>query len=272
MIPSCASKYTYLNDKIVLSQDVDLPLATHVIYDVIRVTEGIPLFLESHAERFFNSFRLASLPYPFQKNKFYRAVQYLINYLPISFGNIRVAYYVANSPIFIVYQVEHSYPNRELYFTGVSSSLFRAERENPAIKQELQVRTLANNAIKERDVYDVILVDSDENVREGSRTNLFFVKGNELITSLANDVLGGITRKKVIELHKELGLTLVEKKISVSELESFDAAFFTGTSPKVLPIANIDSLKFDVSNPALLKIMQSFDEKIKQYLIDIKKI
>ena len=50
----------------------------------------------------------------------------------------------------------------------------------------------------------------------------------------------------------------------MSEISNFDAAFISGTSPKILPIANINEVKFDVENEKLRLLMQKFNEVINQ--------
>jgi branched-chain amino acid aminotransferase len=45
----------------------------------------------------------------------------------------------------------------------------------------------------------------------------------------------------------------------MDELKSFDAAFISGTSPKVLPIAFIDEIPFDVNDPLLRYVMEQYN-------------
>ena len=52
----------------------------------------------------------------------------------------------------------------------------------------------------------------------------------------------------------------------LNDIESFDAAFFTGTSPKAIAISNIGDLKFDVQNNLMNKVIGLFDDLIEDYL------
>ena len=79
-------------------------------------------------------------------------------------------------------------------------------------------------------------------VCEGSAMNLFMIKNEVLYTpSVSNDILEGITRNTVIELSREeVGLPVIERQISRTELYSADELFFCGTGAQVAPIGNVD--------------------------------
>lgn len=92
-------------------------------------------------------------------------------------------------------------PAKSYYEEGIATSLFRIERLDPNIKlvrSDYQKAVLQERA--DKDVYELLLVDGNEEITEGSRTNVFFVKGKELYTPPANAVLLGIVRKKVFEI------------------------------------------------------------------------
>ena len=80
----------------------------------------------------------------------------------------------------------------------------------------------------------------------------------------------GITRQKVIECIEKLSFNLIEKAISLEELKSFDAAFVTGTSPKILPISEIGKQQFDVRNEMVSKLMVEYDRLIDKYIASAK--
>jgi branched-chain amino acid aminotransferase len=61
-----------------------------------------------------------------------------------------------------------------------------------------------------------------------------------LYTPDLTSALDGITRKTVIALCSELGLNVVEKRITRDEVYIADEAFFTGTAAEVTPIREVD--------------------------------
>jgi branched-chain amino acid aminotransferase len=57
-----------------------------------------------------------------------------------------------------------------------------------------------------------------------------------------------------------------EREIGFDELQYFDAAFITGTSPKILPIQQIDGFSFNPENQIVRLLMKSYDDLIDKYL------
>ena len=90
---------------------------------------------------------------------------------------------------------------------------------------------------------EAILLNQDGNVSEGSGENLFMVCDGTIYTPpLADSILPGITRKTVIELaREEMGLEVIEKHISRSELYLADECFLTGTAAHVTPMIELDN-------------------------------
>ena len=90
---------------------------------------------------------------------------------------------------------------------------------------------------------EAILLNFDGTVSEGSGENLFMIKNNEIITPTETDnCLLGITRDSVIEIaQKELGVTVIERKIHRSELYLADEVFLTGTAAHVTSVGSLDN-------------------------------
>ena len=106
----------------------------------------------------------------------------------------------------------------------------------------------------------MLLVDRNGQITEGSRSNVFFIKDGEVFTAPAEKVLLGVTRSKIIEIIRSMGVVLHEEAVDAGDIGSFDAAFISGTSPKVLPISSAGETSFDVNEPILRKIMEKYDE------------
>ena len=105
----------------------------------------------------------------------------------------------------------------------------------------------------------MLLVNREGRITEGSRSNVFFIRGREVWTAPSDRVLLGVTRSKVIDVIREAGLDLHFKSVREDHLASFDAAFISGTSPKVLPIASIGDISYDVNDPVLRDIMKRYE-------------
>ncbi len=99
---------------------------------------------------------------------------------------------------------------------------------------------LAQQTAVEAGVADALFV-RDGVALEGAHNNFFAVLGDALVTHPASNViLHGITRGYIIELARELGVSVVERPIQVEELATAREAFFTGTTTEVRPTVAID--------------------------------
>ncbi len=93
------------------------------------------------------------------------------------------------------------------------------------------------------DGYDeALLLDPEGYVAEGSGENIFVIRDGVIYTPEVTSALNGITRKTLFMLAKEeLGLDIVEKRITRDEIYIADEAFFTGTAAEVTPIRELDN-------------------------------
>jgi branched-chain amino acid aminotransferase len=92
-----------------------------------------------------------------------------------------------------------------------------------------------------RDGYDeALLLDASGYVMEGSGENVFIVRKGVLYTPDLTSALDGITRRTVMTLARDLGIDVVEKRITRDEVYIADEAFFTGTAAEVTPIREVD--------------------------------
>jgi branched-chain amino acid aminotransferase len=239
------------------------PRKTGGVYEVIRVAEGVPLFLEEHLERFFNSARLAGTVIRFSGEEIAGLLIPLIRRNEVGEGNILLLCKKNLKAFFI----QHKYPLHQWYTSGVPCGLLKAERKNPNAKVfQTSVRKMADDLIQKEGLYEVLLVDHHENITEGSRSNVFFVSGEKLLTPPGYEVLLGITRQRTIQLAKAAGIPVAEEDVALKDLPSLQAAFITGTSPKILPISQIGTCSFDPMNPLVQKIQKAYDKLIDDYI------
>jgi len=92
------------------------------------------------------------------------------------------------------------------------------------------------------DGYDeALLLDVNGFVMEGSGENIFIVRDGVIYTPDLSSALDGITRRTVMVLADELGIPVVEKRITRDEVYIADEAFFTGSAAEVTPIREVDN-------------------------------
>lgn len=268
---TCLLTNFILNDRVVSSSDFnpDELNKGKVIYEVMRVITGSPLFFHEHVERFNYSLINSGCKTTLSKKSITSRIKSLIETNRLKDGNIRfqVNFTSDYKATFSAWACPYYYPQKELYKIGASLSTIKAQRDNPNIKTYNP--DLIRNAfshINKNNIYEVLLLNKDGLITEGSRSNIFFVEGNILTTPPLSSVLPGITRIKVIEIAKKLGITCNETDINYNSLQLFEGAFITGTSPKVLPIGKIDDITFNPNHPTISYIMDNYNDILDSYI------
>lgn len=115
--------------------------------------------------------------------------------------------------------------------------------------------------------YESLLVNKDGYVTEGSRSNVYFIDGKGNVHTAGDGyVLGGIMRKQVLRICKDLGIGVIFDCVKFDKINEFCSAFLSSTPMRILPINQIASTKFDVNNEVLSKIKNAMDLLIAQQL------
>lgn len=248
----------------------DFPISQPTIYEVIRVIDGVPLFLEEHLARLQASAAYFNVDIGGIISNIVLDIRVLIKINNNPEKNIKlVVYNLENiTPDYILSFIHSNYPTKAQYLLGVPTILFHAERDNPNAKIiNNELRETINSKLKEENAYEALLVNNKGEITEGSRSNLFFVKEGKVYTASGEDVLIGITRKYIFRACNNLKLEVIEQPIPFSMLEYAEGAFITGTSPKVLPIARINEILIaSVNSKIISDIINEYDMILKQYI------
>jgi len=117
----------------------------------------------------------------------------------------------------------------------VNITMCRAKANGNYINSMMALQEALNDGYDE-----ALLLDTQGFVMEGSGENIFIVRDGVLYTPDLSSALDGITRKTVMQLAGEMGLKVVEKRITRDEVYIADEAFFTGTAAEVTPIREVD--------------------------------
>jgi branched-chain amino acid aminotransferase len=267
----CLLNYFILNDELRDTCDFNSAILTEGpgIYEVIRIIEGKPIFLDEHLDRFFNSAMHENFTMDYQIHDLRKRIQLLIEQNKMTFGNIRFQFIVHPhlGDLFIAWAISFFYPSQKEIKEGVTINTVKATRENPHSKRtNLPVRTLAESLIEKQHIAEVLMINTNGLITEGSRSNIFFVKDKKLYTPHSKLVLKGVTRDKIIELAIQNGIPTVEEKIRIDQIDQFEACFLSSTSKNVLPVKQIDEIQFQVNNRIVSEIMQLYNNLVKQYL------
>ena len=123
--------------------------------------------------------------------------------------------------------------------------------------------TMSKEYAEKNGYHDAMMLDYRGYVAEGTGANIFFIKGNDIHTPIADCFLNGITRQTVIEMATNQGFKITERHIQPDEIKNYDEAFLTGTAAEITPIRSIDDINFTTGdNSTTYKFMQDFSNLV----------
>lgn len=245
-------EYFLLNGKIVKNSDAflgitDLALLRGFgIFDFCRTQNGKPLLLEKYLDRLFNSAQCIDLKIPYSKEFVKESIDQLLEKNGIIESGIRMVLtggytengYTPGDPNFFILIEKINFPDPSYYDKGIKLILHEHQRELSHIKSINYLTPISiRKKIEQANAFDV-LYHSKGRILEVSRSNIFIVKNNKLITPREN-ILRGITRATVIRLAKG-NFKVEERDIHIEELFQADEVFMTGTTKRILPVRKID--------------------------------
>lgn len=257
----------FIKDRTLLnSAEFTYALEPKNVYEVIRIMEGKPLFLKEHLDRMKSSLDLQSMSLLKSQEEIRNLVEKLVKKNDFKDGNIKLLLNGINPTELYLYFIPHYYPEAELYQEGIVTKTLKIQRNNPNAKVIDPVyKKAVTEFIENEEIYEALIVNQKNEITEGSKSNVFFVKDSSLITPPLKDVLGGVTRHKVIELAKKHSIKVLEAPLSVEDIPSLEAAFISGTSPNILPIRKINGTDLaSSSNPVIIKLIEVFNETMKE--------
>jgi branched-chain amino acid aminotransferase len=258
-----------INGKSADAADFRPDFSADVYYEVVRLQGGKILFLDDHLERFENTLSESGVEYP-GDHVIYENLHILLLNNDLTAGNIRICFQKnqRDEPDLLCYFVPYIYPEQSMYLSGVNLVTYSHERPNPGIKKwDNSFRISVQEYIRNRGVYEAILINGRGEITEGSRSNVFFIDTSDrLITPPLKDVLPGITRRYVLIIAREQDFEVMERPVTRNELDNLVSCFISGTSPKILPVRQLDGYQFRLDHPVLRRIMERFDTILHEHL------
>ncbi|MBI3991725.1 MAG: aminotransferase class IV [Candidatus Lambdaproteobacteria bacterium] len=94
-----------------------------------------------------------------------------------------------------------------------------------------------------------LLLDEHGDLAEVLYGNIFVVKGGRIATPEARAILEGVTRNTTLELIRETGLPLSERRLQPYDLHTADEAFVTTTSYCLMPVGSLNGQPIGAERP-----------------------
>jgi len=242
---------------------------THTLHYGMGVFEGLRAYetprgpaifrLKEHTDRLFNSAHIFMMKMPYDRATLMQAQCDVVRQNDLKSGYIRPIVFYGSEAMGISAKTLSVHVAIAAWAWGtylgpdglekgirVKTSSFTRHHVNINMCRAKSVTTYANSILAHQEVahdgYDeALLLDVDGYVAEGAGENIFIVKQGKLYTPDMTSCLEGITRASLIELAGEIGIPVIEKRITRDEVYCADEAFFTGTAAEVTPIRELDN-------------------------------
>ena len=258
----------WYNGELVEWRDAKTHVLTHTLHYGMGVFEGVRAYetakgaavfrLHDHTRRLFDSAKIVGMKLPFTEEQINQAHLDVVKanglkscyFRPMAFygsGKLGIAPKPDDVQVIVAAWAWGAYLGEEGLKRGIRCKISSFTRHHPNITM---IKAKANgnymnsimaNSEAVRGGYDeAILLDAQGYVAEGAGENIFVVRGGKLYTPALDVALDGITRRTTIAIAADLGLEVIEKRITRDELYIADEVFFTGTAAEITPVREID--------------------------------
>jgi branched-chain amino acid aminotransferase, group I len=260
--------FIWYDGKMVPWREATTHVLTHTLHYSMGVFEGVRAYktdkgtaifrLQEHTDRLFNSAHIFGMKIPFSREEIMEAQLEAVRKNNLESGYLRPLVFYGSEAMGIsakglsVHVIVAAWPwgaylGQEALEKGirVKTSSFTRHHVNITMCRAKASSSYTNSILAhkeaENDGYnEALLLDVEGYVAEGSGENVFIVKKGKLYTPDLTSCLEGITRDTLITLAGEIGVPVIEKRITRDEVYCADEAFFTGTAAEVTPIAELD--------------------------------
>ncbi len=264
------AQYIWMDGAFVAWNDAKVHILTHTLHygnaafegtRAYKTNKGLAIFrLQDHTKRLLNSAKIVAIDCPYtqeqlqraqiellQKNHFEGDSVYIRPIIYLGYGAMGV--YHKNSPVNVAIAAWEwgAYLGEDGLQKGIrikTSSFARNSVKSSFGKAKISANYLNSQMAKYEAVScgfeEALLLDENGFVAEGSGECLFIVRSNKLITPPHDNSLESITQATVIEIARNMGIDVEERRITRDEIYVSDEAFFTGTAAEITPIRELD--------------------------------
>ncbi len=250
-------------------RDANIHILTHSLHYGMAVFEGVRAYktakgtaifrLREHTERLFNSAKIFQMNIPFDQETVMQAQLQVVRENKLETCYLRPLVWIGDEKLGISAKGNKihiavaawpwgAYLGEDGLNKGirVKTSSFSRHHVNVSMVRAkasgYYINSILANQEALADGYDeALLLDTDGYVSEGSGENVFIVKKGKIYTPDLASCLDGITRDSLVTIARDLGIEVIEKRITRDEVYCADEAFFTGTAAEVTPIRELDN-------------------------------
>ena len=260
--------WIWMDGQFVPWRDAKIHVLTHTLHYGMGVFEGVRAYktdagpaifrLKEHTQRLLNSAKIFQMRVPFDAATLEQAQRDVVKRNQLESCYIRPIVWIGSEKLGIGARENKIHVSVSAWTWGtylgeegltkgirVKTSSFTRHHVNVSLVRAKASGYYINSILANQEVtahgYDeALLLDTDGYVSEGAGENVFIVRNGKLYTPDLASCLDGITRDAVMTLARDLGIDIVEKRITRDEMYCADEAFFTGTAAEITPIRELD--------------------------------
>ena len=262
----------WMDGQLIDWRDAKVHVLTHTLHYGCGAFEGVRAYqtdkgtaifrLQEHTQRLFNSAKILRMQIPFSQEQLNEAHKQVLRENKLNSAYIRPLVWIGSEKLgvspkgntvhaMIAAWTWGAYLGEDGLNKGIriKTSSYTRHHVNITMTQAKTVSNYTNSILANMEATDdgydeALLLDSSGFVSEGAGENLFLVKDGVVYTpDLSAGALNGITRNTVLHICKDLGLEVVQKRITRDECYIADEMFFTGTAAEVTPIREMDRIQ-----------------------------
>jgi branched-chain amino acid aminotransferase len=260
-------KYTIHNGKLIKAKDAKIGVDSieftygFGVYENLKVRNRKVYFLVEHVERLFYSAGQIGLSHNFTPDQIEEWILELVKKNKTDVANVKMLLIGGKEPDLYIMTLAPKFLDKKFYKSGVKVITKEYERYLPQVKSlNMLPSYLIFREAKEKGAFDVLLIDKNNNIVEGTRSNFFVIKNKTLYTTPVESVLDGVTRRSVIDCAKKSGYEVIEQDIALEGVFNYDGAFLTNTSGKIVPIKTLNDGSFGEICDGLKELMVKYNE------------
>ncbi len=273
-------------------RDATLHMLTHSLHYGMAIFEGVRAYktvdgtaifrLKEHTQRLFNSAKIFQMQLPYDVETLTAAQRDVVRANQLESCYIRPLAWIGSEKMGVSARGNTihvsvaawpwgAYLGEEGLAKGirVKTSSFTRHHVNVSMVRAKASGYYINSILANQEVtaegYDeALLLDTEGYVSEGAGENVFIVKAGKIYTPDLASCLDGITRDSVLTMARDLGIEIIEKRITRDEIYCADEAFFTGTAAEVTPIRELDNRMIGAGSrgPVTEKLQSLFFEVV----------
>ena len=235
------------------------------LFETLKVLNGKILFLEEHIDRLINGCKTLKLPLKDPKKDIELDCYKLLELNQVKNGVLKILYSKNKDKEYLLLTTRHNPYTEDNYKSGFKVMFSDIKRNQHSIiafiKSNNYMENLLAKQIGLENGYDeVIFLNTDGFIAEGSASNIFWIKNRQVFTpSKECGLLPGIVRDKVILASKQLDLKVNIGKFVKKDILNADEVFITNSIMDIMPISNIEKKVYNIrENDITKKIMKSY--------------